>query len=110
MIQNVCTIAVHFFYKMTNKTQSDLPSELRANYSEGKESKANGEPSHFFNQYLLEVQSLLLQIIVTSLQCDWIALDKQINHFFTFDLLAYVPLMPLHLAQMNQLEINSGDI
>ena len=97
------------FDEKTSENQSDLLSELRANYLYGKQSKASGEPLHFFNQYLVKVQSLL-QIIVMSLQCDWIALDKQINHFFTVDLLAYAPIIPLHLAQMNQLETNSDEI
>ena len=37
-------------------------------------------------------------------------LDKQMNNFLTVDLLAYVWHMPLHLAQVNQIETNSGEI
>ena len=40
----------------------------------------------------------------------WIALDKQMNYFFSVGLIAYAGIMPLHLAQMNQLEKNSGEI
>ena len=43
-------------------------------------------------------------------ECHWIALDKQVNYFFTVALLGYAWLMPLHLAQMNPLEANSGAI
>ena len=43
-------------------------------------------------------------------ECHWIALDKQMNYFFSVGLIAYAWIMPLHLAQMNQLETNSGEI
>ena len=32
------------------------------------------------------------------------------NYFFSVGLIAYAWIMPLHLAQMNQLETNSGEI
>ena len=43
-------------------------------------------------------------------ECHWIALDKQMNYFFSVGPIAYAWIMPLHLAQMNQLETNSGEI
>ena len=60
-----------------------------------------------FNQYLKQVEALLL-IIDASRQGDWLAylaaLDNQIKYFFATDLINYARFMPLHLAQMNQLE------
>ena len=43
-------------------------------------------------------------------ECHWIALDKQMNYSFSVGPIAYAWIMPLHLAQMNQLETNSGEI
>ena len=42
--------------------------------------------------------------------CHWVALDKQMNYSFSVGLIAYAWIMSLHLAQMNQLETNSGEI
>ena len=78
-----------------------------AGYIEGKESEATGELACFFNKYLEQVESVL-QIIASCRQGDWpaylAALDNQIKYFFAADLLNYARLMPLHLAEMNQLE------
>jgi len=71
------------------------------------ENEGTGELASFFNQYLDQVEALL-EIIAACRQGDWLAylaaLDNQIKYFFAADLLNYARLMPLHLAQMNQLE------
>ena len=50
----------------------------------------------------------LLHIISTCRQGDWVAylaaLDDQIQYLFAHDLYDYARLMPVHLAQMNQLK------
>ena len=72
-----------------------------------KHNEGAGELAIFFNQYLKQVEALLM-IIAASRQGDWLAylaaLDNQIKYFFAADLINYARFMPLHLAQMNQLE------
>ena len=89
---------------------TDMYENLEAFYAvhiHEKENEGAGELASFFNQYLEQVEALL-QIIAACRQGDWLAylaaLDNQIKYFFAADLLNYARLMPLHLAQMNQLE------
>ena len=55
----------------------------------------------------------LLNIIRACRQGDWeeylATLDKQIKYFFAHDLCNYARLMPLHLAQMNELQTQSPE-
>ena len=69
-----------------------------------------GELAIFSNQYLKQVEALLI-IIAASRQGDYLAylaaLDNQIKYFFAADLINHARFMPLHLAQMNQLETDN---
>ena len=66
-----------------------------------------GGLAKFLANYMKQVQCLL-HIISACRQGDWegylAALDEQIKYFFAHDLFHYARLMPVHLAQMNQLE------
>jgi len=66
----------------------------------------------FLVTYTQQVECLL-NIIRACRQGDWeeylAALDKQIKYFFAHDLYKYARLMPLHLAQMNDLQTQSPE-
>ena len=66
-----------------------------------------GELAQFLTNYMKQVQCLL-HIISAWCQGDWeaylAALVDQIQYFYAHDLFHYAHRMPVHLAQMNQLE------
>jgi len=70
------------------------------------------EVGTFLVTYTQQVECLL-NIIRACRQGDWeeylAALDKQIKYFFAHDLYKYARLMPLHLAQMNELQTQSPE-
>ena len=72
-----------------------------------REDEDKGELAQFLTLYLEQVESLL-HIISTCRSGDWegylAALENLIKYFFAHDLLIYVRLMPVHLAQMDALE------
>ncbi len=63
--------------------------------------------SLFFDNYLNQVDALL-EIIAAARSRDWegslAAIEKNIKYFHFHGLINYARLMPLHLAQMYQLE------
>ena len=66
-----------------------------------------GKLAQFLTNYMKQVH-YLLHIISACRQGDWEAylaeLDDQIQYFYAHDLFHYVRLMPVHIAQMNELE------
>ena len=68
------------------------------------------EVGTFFVTYTQQVECLL-NIIRACRQGDWEEyFDKQIKYFFAHDLYNYARLMPLHLAQMNELQTQSPEM
>ena len=90
---------------------TDIYDDLASHYADQIEGKVTGMDAgglaQFLTNYMKQVQCLL-HIISTCRQGDWegylAALDDQIHYFFAHDLYHYARLMPVHLAQMNQLE------
>ena len=68
---------------------------------------AYGELAQYLLQYLEQVENLL-GLISTCKSGNWTdylaALENMIKYFFSRDLLNYARLMPVHLAEMNNLE------
>ena len=89
----------------------DIYDDLASQYADQIEPKVAGmdagELAQFLTNYMKQVQCLL-HIISVCRQGDWeadlAALDDQIQYFYAHDLFHYARLMPVHLAQMNQLE------
>jgi hypothetical protein len=90
---------------------TDIYDDLASYYADQIEPKVTGmdagKLAQFLTNYMKQVECLL-HIISTCRQGDWeaylAALDDQIQYFFAHDLYHYARLMPVHLAQMNQLE------
>ena len=87
-------------------TYEDLEAYCTVHIEE-MDNEGAGELAIFLNQYLKQVEALLL-IIAPCRRGDWLAylaaLNNQIKYLFAPDLINYAQSMPLHLAQMNQLE------
>lgn len=89
----------------------DMYDELSSTYREEMESKVTDmdvkELAKFLTNYMTQVECLL-HIISACREGNWeaylAALDDQIQYFFAHDLYHYARMMPVHLAQMNQLE------
>ena len=90
---------------------TDIYEDLASQYANQIEPKVAGvdagELAQFLTNYIKQVQCLQ-HIISVCRQGDWeaylVALDDQIQYFYAHDLFHYARPMPLHLAQMNQLE------
>lgn len=97
--RNECTIDSY------NDLASDYANQVQPLIS----SMDAGELAQFLINYIKQVQCLL-HIISACRQGDWegylAALDNQIQYFFAHDLHHYARLMPVHIAQMNKLEMD----
>ena len=86
----------------------DIQSWYAGNIKPHEEAGDIGELDKFLTQYLEQVESLL-DLISACRSADWegylAALENIIKYFFAHDLLNYARLMPVHLAQMNALEM-----
>ena len=90
---------------------TDTYDDLASQYADQIEPKVAGmdagELAQFLTNYMKQVQCLL-HIISACRHGDWeaylAALDDQIQYFYAHDLFHYARLIPVHLAQMNQLE------
>ena len=94
----------------------DVFNDICGHYSESIEHvltcSDGSEVGMFLVTYTQQVECLL-NIIRACRQGDWeeylAALDRQIKYFFAHDLYNYARLMPLHLAQMNELQTQSPE-
>ena len=90
---------------------TDIYDDLASQFADQIEPKVAGvdagQLAQFLTNYMKQVQCLL-HIISVCRQGNWeaylAALDDQIQYFYAHDLFHYAPLMPVHLAQMNQLK------
>ena len=99
-----------------DKRSVDVFDDICEQYSERIEPAMTcsdgSEVGTFFVTYTQQAECLL-NIIQACRQGDWeeylAALDKQIKYFYAHDQYNYARLMPLHLAQINRLQIQSSE-
>ena len=98
-------------------SMSSLFNEVKETYISSIQQKlnvsTNGSLSQYFDQYLDQLENLL-QIISACRRGDWegylAALESAIKFFFAHDLFNYSRLMPHHIAQMNEVQINNPEV
>ena len=91
----------------------EIQSKYVTNIQEKLTKNEDGGLAQFLDNYLEQVENLL-QIISASRREDWegylAALEGGIKYFFAHDLLNYARLIPIHIAQMNQLKSDDPEV
>ncbi len=99
-----------------DEDSGDVFEDVCAHYSREIDNQMTeqqtGDLGKFLTNYLHQVECLL-HLIRACRQGDWeeylAALDEQIKYFFAHDLYNYSRLMPIHLAQMNDLKTTNPE-
>ena len=92
-----------------NDVQHDYINQIQ----EKQKDQEYGGLAQYLEQYLDQIENLL-QIISSCRQGDWegylAALENGVKYFFAHDLFNYARLIPLHLAQMNDIQENNPEL